>query len=264
MMDRHVVIAGGAAGIGAALCSSCVRQGARILLCDKLDEESLKFGFAPLEEADPGQLKYQECDVTQPDQVQELAAAAESFLNGKIDVFINCVGINMRSPLLDLAEEDWDRCMDTNLKGTYLLASSLAPMVKPGGAMVFLSSASSLRPRMSNAAYALSKMALDRLTVLLAAEVADRGIRLNAVCPGPILSDRVIDERIIDPITAEQRTAEEVKQEVLQDMPLARFYGEIPPVAAVVDAVNFLISDEARFITGAILPVDGGKSLAAM
>ena len=107
-----------------------------------------------------------------------------------------------------------------------------------------MSSASSLRPRKSNAAYALSKMALDRLTVLLAAEVAERGIRLNAVCPGPILSDRVIDERIIDPITAEQRTAEEVKQEVLQDMPLARYYGEIPPVAAVCRCGE--LSDQRR------------------
>ena len=75
---------------------------------------------------------------------------------------------------------------------------------------------------------------------------------------------RVIDERIIDPITAEHRTAEEVKQEILPDMPLAHFFGEIPPVASIVDAVNFLISDKARFITGAILPLDGGKSLAAM
>ncbi len=76
------------------------------------------------------------------------------------------------------------------------------------------------------------------------------------------MSDRVIDERVIDPITSEQRTADEVKEEILSDMPLARFHGCIPPVESVVDAVNFLISDEARFITGAVLPVDGGKSLA--
>ena len=105
-------------------------------------------------------------------------------------------------------------------------------------------------------------MALNQLTILLAAEVAERGIRLNAVCPGPIMSDRVIDERVIDPITAEHRTADEVTEEIVRDMPLARFHGCIPPVDSVVDAVNFLISDEAKFITGAVLPVDGGKSLA--
>lgn len=264
MLDRNVVVAGGAAGIGAALCSSCIRQGANVLVCDKLDADSLKFGFAPLEEADPGQLEYRECDLTRPGQVQALAGAAESFFSGKINVLINCVGINMRSPLLDLDVDDWDRSMETNFRGAFLLTKALAPMVRPGGAMVFLSGASSLRPRTDNAAFALTKMALNRLTTLLAAEVAQRGIRLNAVCPGPVMSDRVIDERIIDPITAEHRTAEEVRKEILEDMPLARYYGDIPPVDSVVEAVNFLISDEARFITGAVVPVDGGKSLAGM
>ena len=264
MLDRKVVIAGGAAGIGAALCSSCIRQGANVLVCDKLDAESVKFGFSPLEEADPGQISYQKCDVTQADQVQDLARAVESFFSGKIDVFINCVAINMHKPLLGMDQEDWDRCMDTNFKGAFLLSSSVVPMIKSGGAMVFLSSASSLRPRTRNAAYALSKMALNSLTTLLAAEVAERGIRLNTVCPGPIMSDRVIDERMIDPITSEHRTADEVTEEILNDMPLARFHGCIPPVESVVEAVNFLISDEAKFITGAVLPVDGGKSLAGL
>lgn len=264
MLDRNVVIAGGAAGIGAALCSSCIRQGAKVLVCDRLDADSLKFGFAPLEEADPGQMEYRECDLTRSDNLQALARTAESFLGGRINVLINCVGLNMRSSLLDLDVDDWDRCMETNFKGAFLLTKVLAPMVRSGGAIVFLSSASALRPRTGNAAYALSKMALNRLTTLLAAEFADRGIRLNAVCPGPIMSDRVIDERIIDPITAAHRTAEDVKQEILEEMPLARYFGDIPPVDSVVDAVNFLISDEAKFITGAVLPVDGGKSLAGI
>ena len=132
-------------------------------MCDKLDADSLKFGFAPLEEADPGQLEYRQCDLTRPGQVQALAGTAESLFGGKINVLINCVGINMRSPLLDLDVDDWDRCMETNFRGAFLLTKALAPMVRPGGAMVFLSGASSLRPRTDNAAYALTKMALNRL-----------------------------------------------------------------------------------------------------
>ena len=170
----------------------------------------------------------------------------------------------MRRSLLELDEEDWDRVMDTNVKGAFLLASAVAPMMKSGGAMVFLSSASALQPERIDASYALSKMTLNRLVTLLAAEVAGRGIRLNAVCPGPIMSDRVMDERLIDPITSEHRTAEEVREEILSEMPLARFHQTIPPVESVVDAVNFLISDEARFITGAVLPVDAGKSLSGL
>jgi len=264
MMDRHVAIAGGGRGIGEALCRSFIRQGAKVLVVDKLDAKSLEFGFRPLEEADAGQLRYRQCDVTRSEQVRELAAEVQGFFGGKIDVFVNCVGINMRRSLLELEEEDWDRVMDTNVKGAYLLASALAPMMKSGGAMVFLSSATALQSGGDDAAYALSKMTLNRLTTLLAAEVAERGIRLNAVCPGPILSDRVMDERLIDPITSEHRTAEEVREEILSEMPLARFHQTIPPVESVVDAVNFLIGDEARFITGAVLPVDGGKSLSGI
>ncbi|MDE0129798.1 MAG: SDR family oxidoreductase [Gammaproteobacteria bacterium] len=264
MMDRHVAIAGGGRGIGEALCRSFIRQGAKVLVVDKLDAKSLEFGFRPLEDADAGQLRYRQCDVTRSEQVRELAAEVQGFFGGKIDVFVNCVGINMSRSLLELEEEDWDRVMDTNVKGAFLLASAAAPMMKSGGAMVFLSSATALQPRGADAAYALSKMTLNRLTTLLAAEVAGRGIRLNAVCPGPILSDRVMDERLIDPITSEHRTAEEVREEILSEMPLARFHQTIPPVESVVDAVNFLISDEARFITGAVLPVDGGKSLSGI
>ncbi|MCY4476992.1 MAG: SDR family NAD(P)-dependent oxidoreductase [Gammaproteobacteria bacterium] len=264
MMDRHIVIAGGGGGIGEALCRSFIRQGAKVLLADRLDPRSLEFGFRPMEEADAGQLRYEQCDITRSDQVREFGDAIESFLGGKIDVLINCVGINMPKSLLELAEEDWDRVMDANVKGAFLLLSALAPMVKSGGAIVFMSSAAALRPGRIDAAYALSKLALNHLSLMLGAEVAQRGIRLNAVCPGPIMSDRVIDERLIDPITSEHRTAAEVKTELLEEMPLARHFGDIPPVESVVDAVNFLISDEAKFITGAILPVDGGKSLAGM
>lgn len=262
LMDRQVAIAGGGAGIGEALCRSFIRQGAQVLVIDKLDAKSLEFGYAPLEDADAGQLRYRQCDVTRSEQVREFAAEVQDFFDGKIDVFVNCVGINMRRSLLELEEEDWDRVMDTNVKGAFLLASAVAPMMKSGGAMVFLSSATALQPGRVDAAYALSKMTLNRLTTLLAAEVAERGIRLNAVCPGPIMSDRVMDERLIDPITSEHRTAEEVTEEILSEMPLARFHQAIPPVESVVDAVNFLISDEARYITGAVLPVDGGKSLS--
>ena len=264
MMDRHVAIAGGGGGIGEARCRSFIRQGAQVLVTDKLDARSLEFGYQPLEDADAGQLRYRQCDVTRGEEVREFAEAADDFFGGKIEVFINCVGISMRGSLLELAEEDWDRVMDTNVKAAFLLASAVAPMMKPGGAMVFLSSASALQPGRVDAAYALSKMTLNRLTTLLAAEVAERGIRLNAVCPGPIMSDRVMDERLIDPITSEHRTAEEVSEEILSEMPLARFHQTIPPVESVVDAVSFLISDEARFITGAVLPVDAGKSLSGL
>ena len=264
MMDRHVAIAGGGAGIGEALCRSCIRQGAKVLVIDKLDAKEP--GVRLRAPRRSGRRAVALPAVRRHPQRTGPGARRGSagLLWRKIDVFVNCVGINMRRSLLELEEEDWDRVMDTNVKGSFLLASAVSPMMKSGGAMVFLSSATALQPGRVEAAYALSKITLNRLTTLLAAEVAERGIRLNAVCPGPIMSDRVMDERLIDPITSEHRTAEEVREEILSEMPLARFHQTIPPVESVVDAVNFLISDEARFITGAVLPVDAGKSLSGI
>ena len=89
MMDRHVAVAGGGGGIGEALCRSFIRQGAQVLVVDKLDAKSLEFGYAPLEDADAGQLRYRQCDVTRGEQVRELAGEVQDFFGGKIDVFIN-------------------------------------------------------------------------------------------------------------------------------------------------------------------------------
>ena len=259
-----MVVSGAAAGIGASLVRRYVESGANVLAFDKVDPESLELG--PLSDLDaaPGQLTYRQCDVTEDRQVQALLGEVVTSLGGTIDAFVHCIGMNMRKPLLKLDHDELDLCLEINFKSAFHLSVGLLPMFRSAGAIVFISSVAALRPRLADPAYSLSKMALNHLTVLLAAEIAERGIRLNGVCPGPTMSDRFLDERIIDPISVHNQAGTLVKNEILKDMPLARFHDCIPPVDAVIDAVDFLIGDRARFITGAVLPVDGGKSLTAL
>ena len=257
----RLVIAGAGAGVGAELAASYLERGDRVLLCDRLDGADLQIGLgAALDEAG-GRARYVRCDVTAATDVRALLEAVRAFFGGPFDAFVNCIGVNVRKPLLDMREDEWDRCIDTNLKGAFRLAVGLAPQVRDGGVMINVSSTAGLRPRGVDPVYSLAKLSLNHLTVMLARELAARGIRMNAVCPGPTLSDRFLDERIIDPALAGARTPSAVAREILDEMPLAAFHGRIPGVRAVADAVDFLISDRAAFITGAVLPVDGGKAL---
>ena len=257
----RLVIAGAGAGVGAELAASYLERGARVLLCDRLAGADLQIGLgAALDEAG-GRARYVRCDVTAAADVRALFEAVRAFFGGPFDAFVNCIGVNVRKPLLDMREDEWDRCIDTNLKGAFRLAVGLAPQVRDGGVMINVSSTAGLRPRGVDPVYSLAKLSLNHLTVMLARELAARGIRMNAVCPGPTLSDRFLDERIIDPALAGARTPSAVAREILDEMPLAAFHGRIPGVRAVADAVDFLISDRAAFITGAVLPVDGGKAL---
>jgi NAD(P)-dependent dehydrogenase (short-subunit alcohol dehydrogenase family) len=246
MAGKSCVITGAANGIGRATAELFGREGARLVVTD-VDGE----GLAKLR-VDLGaygtETETVVGDVSVPAQAESMiAAAVEAY--GRIDVLVANAGV---IPLLDITTatpEDWDQVMAVDGKGMFLTCKYAvqAMLGTGGGAIVCLSSISGLAGQKGQSTYGPAKFVASGLTMHLAVEWADRGIRVNAVAPGTIRTERV--RRL-----PEEPGGPEYLAAIERMHPLGRI-GEPAEVAA---AICFLASDEASFITGAVLPVDGG------
>ena len=242
LADRACVITGAASGIGRATAERFLREGARAVVAD-LDGERLERLFAGRD-----RVVTVVGDVSRDEDARRMiAAAVERF--GRIDVLVANAGV---IPLLDVLEAtaaDWDRVMAVDGRGMFLTCKYAieAMLVSGGGAIVCTSSISGVAGQARQAVYGPAKFVASGLTKHLAVEWAERGIRVNAVAPGTIETERVAAARV-------EPGGPEYLAEVVRGHPMARF-GTPEEVAA---AILFLASDEASFITGAILPVDGG------
>ena len=172
-------------------------------------------------------------------------AAVDAF--GRIDILFNNAGTNIRKPVVDMPDEDWHTIMDTNVKGAFLVVRSVArQMVRQGGGTIInMSSMSAMSAEPTKAVYAASKGAIALLTKGLALELAPRGIRVNAIAPGYMLTSLVKGGLDADP---------DRKQRVLARIPLGRL-GEPDEIGG---ALVFLACDAASYITGATITIDGG------
>jgi NAD(P)-dependent dehydrogenase (short-subunit alcohol dehydrogenase family) len=245
---RKVLITGGTSGIGLATAEQFVRQGAAVVITGRSADKGeaavarlLRLG---------GEAVFVCTDVRDEAQVRNLVAETVSTLGG-LDVLVNSAGVINRILLTDLDQPDWDVVLDTNLRGVYLVCKhALRPMIEQGRGVV-VNVASYLGvfgARETSPAYNASKAGVIALTRSLALQVGPHGIRVNAVCPGFVVTP--LNERIIrdapDPVAKER--------EMARPYPLGRL-GRPADVAA---AILFLASDEAAWITGASLLVDGG------
>ena len=186
-------------------------------------------------------------DVRSSRQVNQLVEATLDRF-GSIGVLVNCAGVISSSPVLELPEEEWDRIMDTNLKGAFLLSKVAArAMVEAGqgGRIVNVASIAGISPRAGVAHYAASKAGLIALTRTMALELGPRGITVNAVAPGLILAS---DKSVVP----SQRFLESFAKGV----PL----GRIGDTRDVTGAILFLASDSAGYITGEVITIDGGAT----
>jgi NAD(P)-dependent dehydrogenase (short-subunit alcohol dehydrogenase family) len=174
------------------------------------------------------------------------------------DILVNNAGIVMVRQIPETTEADWDAVLDTNFKAAFLFSRLVIPSMKQrgGGAIVNVSSNAGLLPRAHDPVYSTSKGALNVFTRSLAlCHAADR-IRVNAVCPGPVQ-----DTGIMDADLGSAPDPERAAQERIDASPLARAFGRMITPEEVAQAILYLVSDAAAMVTGACLPIDGGKSL---
>ncbi|MFQ5734759.1 MAG: SDR family NAD(P)-dependent oxidoreductase [Planctomycetaceae bacterium] len=249
--DRVAVVTGGADGIGRATALLLNECGARVYVGDvkTLPETDALF-------ADRG-IVQKPCDVREEAQIRRLIddAASEA---GRIDILVNNAGVGMVKPITDVNEDDWDRTIDTNLKGPFFGCKHAVNAMRKtgGGAIVNTASNAGLLPRAHDPVYSISKMALVALTKSLALCHAMDGIRINAVCPGPVGGTGMMNA---DLAAAADREA--AVQQFIAASPLAAAYGRMIAPEEVAQAILYLVSDAAAMVTGTLIAIDGGKSL---
>jgi NAD(P)-dependent dehydrogenase (short-subunit alcohol dehydrogenase family) len=243
--DKVVLVTGGAYGIGRAAAISFAKRGAKVVIAD-IDANRGEETLQSVKESG-GEAIFVKTDVSSEEDVKALVEEAVGTY-GKLDCAFNNAGIHKRFiSTVDFTAADWDEMINVNLKSVWLCMKYEIPqMLKQGkGAIVNTSSAAGLVGAPSNPAYPASKHGVVGLTKCTALEFARKGIRINCVCPGPTRTG------MNEELTA---TNPEIVKAMDQKVPMGRI-GEPEEVAA---AAIFLCSDEASYITGHALPVDGG------
>jgi 3alpha(or 20beta)-hydroxysteroid dehydrogenase len=243
LTGKTVVVTGAARGQGAAEAEILVREGARVIGADLLDDEG-KALAERLTALGPGTMEYWHLDVSSEEQWATLAAHL-SARGVSVHGLVNNAGVPYRVRLMDMDVASWDRVIGINLTGTMLGMRTLAPLMPDhdGAAIVNIGSIAGLTAHFA-LAYTVSKWGVRGLTKVAALELAPRGIRVNAVHPGPI------DTPILE-------GADPVFLRVTVDQTLLGREGRAEEAA---DLVVFLLSARASYITGAEIPVDGGHS----
>lgn len=245
---KTAIVTGAASGIGRAIAKRLAREGANIVIAD------VNYSAGQEVAAEVNKLGREaivvRADVSDAKDVDEMVRAAlQKF--GKIDILVNDAGINFPNPIQDLAEDDWDRVLEVNLKGTFLCTKRVVQeMLKSGrGKIVNVASALAISTIPRFCAYVASKSGILGLTRQLGLELACKGINVNAVAPGLILT----------PFNLDRLKDEDAKKRMAEKIPIGRL-GQPEDVA---NAVAFLASEESDFIVGATIFVDGGSSIAA-
>ena len=243
MLDKVMVVSGGAGGIGAEVSLRLASEGARLVVAD-LNAADAEEAAARMRTSGDRAIGVA-CDITNAEQCEALAQAAiEKF--GRLDGAVNCAGFSKPHDSLSLPPADWARMVDVQLNGAFYFAQACARrMIGAGGGIVFITSTNAEAAFPRRAAYCCAKAGVAMLTKVLAIEWAEKGIRVNAVGPAYVATE----------MTQRNIAAGNVSEAQIKGrIPL----GRLAQPAEVADAVSFLLSETSSFITGHSLYVDGG------
>jgi len=245
---KTAIVTGGASGIGKATAERFLEEGATVAVID-LSKASCESAAAELRQKGHEPL-FITGDVSKYDDVRRMVAEARNRL-GRIDVLFNNAGILVEGTVEQVSEEAWDEIMAINVKGVFLMCKEVVPIMlgQGGGAIVNNASCSGLVGDRNAIAYNTSKGAVVLMTKCLALDYAQKNIRANCVCPGEIDTPMFRQEA-----KARNKPVEEYRRELCECHPIGRL--GVPK--EVANAVLFLASDDASFITGTAFSVDGG------
>lgn len=238
--NKVAIVTGAAGGIGLAIARRLLRDGARVVLAD-LDEARLHTASVELsKEADSKHIMTSQCDVaTETDVVRTVDTAVKRF--GSVDIIVNNAGLMIFKPIEQQTGEDWSRILGVDLVGAFYFTKQAFLRMPAGGAIVNIASIHAIETEPMVASYAAAKAALLSLTRSAALEGKAKGIRVNAILPGAIDTPMLWDNPNV-----------KAGIEVVDKL-------DVGQPADVADAVAFLVSENARFIQGASLLVDGGR-----
>ena len=248
LAGKRALVTGGAAGLGEAIARRFAAEGARVAVVDIQERASHEVVESIRQEG--GEAHVVAGDVGSSRQVERIVSTAYSLLEG-IDILVNNAGvIPSRETVLDTREEDWDETLRVNAKGVFLMSRAVIPgMIRQGGgAIVNMSSVAGLVGLPIRPAYGASKGAVSILTRQMAVDFGEHNIRVNAINPSFVITD--INREMFRRLKEDP----DAWTEMIRNHPLGRL-GEPEDIAA---AAVYLASDEARWVTGVLLPVDGG------
>lgn len=251
LQNKVAVLTGAAGGLGLCFAENFLQAGATVVLTDVV-EATMQQAQIYLEEKYKGKFKIYYLDVTKVDQIRELMKSV--YLEfGRIDILANIAGGSLFTPksIEDIKEEHWHKVLDVNLKGTFFCSQAVIPYMKQNsyGRIINLSSIGGRTASIvTGCPYAASKGGIVSLTRRMAAEVGKYGITVNAIAPGTVLSG----ERMIN---LWNELNDEQQGDILRSIPL----GRLSSAEEQANVVTFLASDDASYITGVVVDINGGR-----
>ena len=255
LKDKIAIVTGAGRGLGKGIALRLAREGCNLMVSD-IDIEGVKKVAEEIKTIGQEAI-YAKTDVSNSSQVEEMINETKKKFR-RIDILVNNAGITPVDHITKLKEEEWDKCIDVNLKGAFLCAKAVAPVMieQKGGRIINMSSKSGKQGGLWLSAYCSSKFGLIGLTQSLALDLAEHGITVNAICPGIVFTPQW-DKLVVEYAKKLNISESEVMSYYVKKIPLGRD-GTAEDIANVL---VFLVSDAASYMTGQAINVTGGQEM---